>query len=418
MYGHPVLRVRRGVAAKWRLALPSEKGDLQFFEPDPELVDRDPNPMPTAFERWITDTKLVEQPGTEEYFAVKDFSIAMLRAAVAYEWSNAQPFREVKLRLDSITTPRRRVRQKKREPDPAIPFSVTDVEQLGERVGYVLGAASELLEEDARARERLSVLSDECTYGVPLWLTHLARLNLEGLGREPLIGIHRKGLSKVDDLAELLRRGDLEVPEVVRERALARYEEIRNRSKENYMQLPGDLENLSIASAEGQLYADAWRNLMDSANSEELVATVSELLSGHQVAAKVRHESGLVIAKIASAKGEMALVFVRGNLSRTKLNAIRRQEGLCVAVPLRLPQPGIEWELTRPGAMTRAIQPRALMVLLYGLRQDHLENLEEMLYSSFDNFLGFANIGAARKMLETLRIKAPTTLEDILASLE
>ncbi len=419
MYGHPVQRVRRAVAKRWRLALPSEKGELRFYEPDPELVDRAPTPMPKAFERWITDTKLVEETGNEQYFAVKDFSIAILRAAVAYEWSNAQPFREIKLRLDSITTPRRRVRRKKREPDPAIPFSVTDVEQLGERIGYVLGAASELLEYDAQARERLSVLSDESTYGVPLWLGHLARLNLEGLGREPLIAIHRKGLSRVDDLAELLKRGDLEVPELVRKRALARYEEIRNRSKESYMQLPGDLENQSIASAEGQLYADAWRNLMDSASSDELVATVSELLSGHQVAAEVKRESeGMVAARIASDGSALTLVFIRGNLNRTKLNTIRRHEGPCVAVPLRLPQPGIEWELTRPGAMTRAIQPRALMVLLYGLRQDHRENLEGMLYSSFDNFYGFANIGTARKMLETLRIEAPTSLEDILASLD
>lgn len=420
-YGHPQRRLRRAVAHKqWRLPLPAERGEVEWYAPDPELVDRDPRPMSSVLERWICDTELTEDRDQATYATEKDFAVSALRAVVAYEWSNLQPFKEIKLRLDAITTPRRKVRRKMREPDPAIPFSVTDLEQLGERVGYVLGAASELLEDEPVAKERLSVLSDECANGVPLWLIPLARLNLDGLGREPLIGIHRKGIKQVDDLAELLRRDDLDIPDRVRKRALKRYEEIRSRSRDSYMQLPADLENVSMASAEGQPYVDVWRNLMsdDRTDPDGLKAAVSELLAGHQIPASVSAERGMVVAEIASDRGDLDLVVVNGNLNRTKLNALRRRSRPCVAVPLRLPQPGIVWELNRPGSITRAIQPRALMILLYGLRQDHREDLQGKFVECFADYpAGFAGIGVVRRMLERLRIEAPVRLEDILKEL-
>jgi superfamily II DNA/RNA helicase len=421
-YGHPQHRVRKAVAErKWRLPLPAERGEVEWYEPDPALVDRDPRPMPPVLERWICDTNLVEDGAQGTYASEKEFAVSVLRAVVAYEWANLQPFKEMKLRLDSITTPRRKIRRKMREPDPAIPFSVTDLEQLGERVGYVLGAASELLEDNPVARERLSVLSDECAHGVPLWLIPLARLNLDGLGREPLIGIHRKGVKQVDDLAELLRRDDLGIPDRVRKRALKRYEEIRARSQDSYVQLPADLENVSMASAEGQPYADVWRNLMDGdrADSRELKTAFSELLAGHQIPAVVSVESGMVVAEVGSGPDQLDLVVINGNLNRTKLNALRRRSRPCVAVPLRLPQPGIIWELNRPGSVTRGIQPRALMILLYGLRQDHREDLEGKFVECFADYpAGFAGIGVVRRMLERLRIEAPVQLEDFVKEFE
>lgn len=419
LYGHPSRAVREKLAEeKWQLNLPYSDGRVVTITPDPKLVRRDPNPVAPELRRWVMNPRLSEDPDDPDYDDDKALAVAAFRATVAHEWGNFQRFEDIRVRLDSIKTARRKTRHGKyREPEPAIAYSITDIEQLGERLGYVLGAASEFIEDNPDAQGKLQDLAQETGLGIPTWLAPLARLQVEGLGREALISIHRTGRGPVENLEEALGWEDARLSDEVRAKALAAYAASRSRIADGYRSLPLELQYKAIASQEGRAYADLWRDLMEVSEPSGLTDTVRELLHSHLVPAGVRAEEETAVASLRSEAGGLDLVFFMGDFNREALKRLGLRKRVSVAVPLRPPNPSIDYALTRPGVRARAIRPKALILLLYGLRADHEAGLEDKLARALLSRAGYIGIAEAQRMLEAVRL-APVDdeLYEMLAS--
>lgn len=417
LYGHPNPNLRRMLAESesyWRISVPSEDSrEFEIISPDPDLVTLDPEPVHPDLRRWVTTKRLIEDPTADGYDNEKSVAVAAFRGTVAHEWANFQKFRDIAARLDSIYQQHRPNRKGKVvQPEQAIPYSVTDIEQLGERIGYVLGAAGDFLEGTPDVQARLDSLGQETTTGVPTWLAPLARLRIEGLGRERLIEIHRSGRGPVDDLEEALRWDEVSLPPEVRQRAIDAYQQSRLRAAAGYTAFPGDLENRTVPSTDRQ-YSDLWKGFIDPPDVATLKEIVDDVLFLHLIPAHVECEGEVVVAKLQSGADALALVVYPGDFDRQALTELldRIPEG--IAVPLKPPAHGIEVELTRPGARARAIKPGALMKLLYGLRIDHSQDLDGKLIQVLRSHLGFMGSGEIVRMLESLRLAAPVELDDL-----
>ena len=418
LYAHPNVTVRRKLAeTRWRRRIPRETGQMDTIAPDPTLVNRNPRPLHPELHKWVTTKGLIEDRDDPDYLQSKALAVAAFRATIAHEWASFQTFQEIKIRLDSITTPRRpNARGQLREPEPAIAYSITDIEQLGERVGYVLAAAGEFLDGQPTAQARLHELALETAGGVPIWLAPLGKLGVEGLGREMLIRLHRTGRPQVDNLERVLDWTGVGLSDEVRVRAKEAYLKSRQRARDIYWQLPSDLENRSVDSVEGRPYSELFRDLVDPPSVHALVTTVEELLRTHAIVAPVALEGNRVVAAIEDEQGGLDLVFYPEDLDRRELRRLGEHGRDAVAVPLKSPTHAVEYELTMPGSAKRAIKPRALLILLHGLRIDHHdeERLDEKLATALRSRLGLAGIGEAQKMLEHVRLPAGVELSDLL----
>jgi superfamily II DNA/RNA helicase len=207
----------------------------------------------------------------------------LLMTTIMMEWANSEPIDNIEQRLHEKHTLRTRgdIGGRQGSTRPYARCDATDINNMGEQIGYMLRAAADLLSDAPVLRSELRALAERCASGLPAIASGLLRLRVPGLGRESLLPL--AGISAIpDDPEELLQYVDVgdDIKETVRDRL----RESRRRWELERWTVPHDVGD-SLTPRGEATYRQAIDTLREAAGRslDAAVETFDELLDQHHL---------------------------------------------------------------------------------------------------------------------------------------
>ena len=301
---------------------------------------------------------------------------ALLRALVAFEWSQGVPFGEIRARFaNAIQSEERDGRRKPVE----LRLYYADVEQVCEQIAGVLRAAADVsyspdgLDFSVRIRR----LARQVEVGLPDWLIPIVRMRIPALHRQRLARlwlrpVPESSLEEILDDPTILDDPGISQDALLDARRRIKVREEEERSYQN--QIARRWSALEIPGGEGDTFEDLSVDLEASNDAKEYLTHLGTLLSGLGASvSKAKDGEFFAEMTVSCSSGHVLVHAPHADLTEAAVRSMSNKDGLVIL--WKRMTPSALSSLAEGGTRARYAQPEHILSLLASMIESRGDGL-------------------------------------------